>query len=43
MDVTRTRSLRAERISNVEPCYWLLHVLDYSEQNVSLLWKHVTG
>ena len=43
LDVTRTRSLRAERMSNVEPCYWLIHVLDHSEQNVCLMWNHVTG
>ena len=43
LDDTRTRSLREERMSTVEPCYWMTHVLDHSEQNVCLLWKHATG
>ena len=43
LDDTRTRSLRAERMSTVEARYWMLHVLDHSEQNACLPWNHGTG
>ena len=32
LDVTRTRSLRAEHMSTVDPWYWMLHVLDHQSR-----------